>query len=117
MTETAVQPAAAVDQWLASFDEALTAGDTAAAAACFLDDSYWRDLVAFTWNIRTVEGPDGRRGHARPRARAREAAHVARHRAAGRDRGRDGGVAQRSRPRSGAARATCGSRTARRGRC
>ena len=33
MTDTAVQPAAAVDQWLASFDEALTAGDTAAAAA------------------------------------------------------------------------------------
>ena len=59
MSDTAVQPATAVDQWLASFDEALTAGDTAAAAELFLEDSYWRDLVAFTWNLKTVEGRDG----------------------------------------------------------
>jgi putative flavoprotein involved in K+ transport len=25
----------------------------------FSTDSYWRDLVAFTWNLRTVEGRDG----------------------------------------------------------
>jgi len=25
----------------------------------FATDSYWRDLVAFTWNLRTVEGRDG----------------------------------------------------------
>ena len=59
MTDTAVSPAAAVDQWLASFDEALTSGDPAAASALFLEDSYWRDLVAFSWNIKTVEGRDG----------------------------------------------------------
>ena len=59
MTDTAVQPAHAVDQWLARFEEALTAGDTAAAAELFLEDSYWRDLVAFTWNLKTVEGRDG----------------------------------------------------------
>ncbi len=59
MTDTAVSPAAAVDQWLTSFDEALTAGDPAAAAELFLEDSYWRDLVAFTWNLKTVEGRDG----------------------------------------------------------
>ena len=60
MTDTAVQPAAAaVDQWLASFEEALTAGDTAAASELFLEDSYWRDLVSFTWNLKTVEGPAG----------------------------------------------------------
>src|SRR3954469_17843966 len=59
MTDTAVSPSAAVDQWLASFDEALTAGDPAAAAQLFLEDSYWRDLVAFTWNLKTVEGRDG----------------------------------------------------------
>ena len=59
MSDTAVQPAAAVDQWLANFDEALTAGDAAAAAELFLEDSYWRDLVAFTWNLKTVEGRDG----------------------------------------------------------
>ena len=84
MSETAVQPAAEVDQWLAHFDEALTSGDTAAAAACFLDDSYWRDLVAFTWNIRTVEGPEGVKDmldHALAHAKPRK---LARHRAAGR---------------------------------
>ncbi len=60
MTDTAVQPAAAaVDQWLASFEEALTAGDTAAASELFLEDSYWRDLVSLTWNLKTVEGPAG----------------------------------------------------------
>ena len=26
--------------------------------ALFTDDAFWRDLVAFTWNIRTQEGPD-----------------------------------------------------------
>jgi len=60
MTETAVQPAATeVETWLRRFDEALMAGDTQAAAELFAQDSFWRDLVAFTWNIRTVEGRDG----------------------------------------------------------
>ena len=60
MTDTAVEPATTeVEQWLSRFEEALAAGDSAAAAELFLDDSYWRDLVAFTWNLRTVEGPAG----------------------------------------------------------
>ena len=58
-TETAVEPAAAVDQWLASFEQALTEGDTEAAADLFAEESFWRDLVSFTWNIRTVEGRAG----------------------------------------------------------
>jgi putative flavoprotein involved in K+ transport len=59
MTGTVAEPAAQVEQWLSSFEEALTRGDAAAAAELFLEDSYWRDLVAFTWNIKTVEGRDG----------------------------------------------------------
>ncbi len=58
-TKTAVEPAAAVDQWLASFEQALTEGDTQAAADLFAEESFWRDLVSFTWNIRTVEGRAG----------------------------------------------------------
>lgn len=42
--------------WLAAFGEALAAGDTAAAAALFAAESYWRDFLSFTWNIKTVEG-------------------------------------------------------------
>ncbi|MEA2396396.1 MAG: putative flavoprotein involved in transport [Solirubrobacteraceae bacterium] len=60
MADTAVQSAAAeIEQWLSRFDEALTAGDSAAAAELFADDSFWRDLVSFTWNIKTVEGRAG----------------------------------------------------------
>ena len=35
---------------------ALQRGDAERAAALFRDDSYWRDLVSFTWNIITAEG-------------------------------------------------------------
>jgi len=56
---TAPTAATAVDRWLADFDEALTAGDTEAASQLFLDTSFWRDLVAFSWNIKTVEDPEG----------------------------------------------------------
>ncbi|MEO1470770.1 MAG: NAD(P)/FAD-dependent oxidoreductase [Pseudomonadota bacterium] len=37
---------------------ALEAGDIDAAVALFADTCFWRDLVAFTWNIRTMEGQD-----------------------------------------------------------
>src|SRR5215212_8430565 len=60
MAETAVEPAAAeVGDWLSRFESALTEGDSAAAAELFADESFWRDLVAFTWNITTVEHPAG----------------------------------------------------------
>jgi putative flavoprotein involved in K+ transport len=42
--------------WLARFAAALESGDAAGAANLFVTDSYWRDLVAFTWNIATTEG-------------------------------------------------------------
>jgi putative flavoprotein involved in K+ transport len=48
-----------VTNWLSDFETALTAGDVEAASNLFLADSYWRDLVAFSWNIVTVEGRDG----------------------------------------------------------
>src|SRR3989475_10619816 len=49
----------AISRWLADFERPLTAGDIAAAADLFVEDCYWRDLVAFTWNIITIEGPEG----------------------------------------------------------
>src|SRR6187551_253711 len=51
----ATAPAEA-QRWLASFEAALSAGDAAAAAALFLDDGLWRDVLAFTWNIQTMAG-------------------------------------------------------------
>jgi putative flavoprotein involved in K+ transport len=42
--------------FLDAFGAALEAGDIDAATEMFQDDCYWRDLVTFTWNIKTVEG-------------------------------------------------------------
>jgi putative flavoprotein involved in K+ transport len=40
------------------FGKALAAGDIDTAVSLFQEDCYWRDLVTFTWNIKTMEGPD-----------------------------------------------------------
>ncbi|EME55244.1 flavin-containing monooxygenase [Amycolatopsis decaplanina] len=56
--EATGSPQARVDAWLSRFESALAARDVEAAAALFAVDSYWRDLVAFTWTIKTVEGRD-----------------------------------------------------------
>jgi putative flavoprotein involved in K+ transport len=53
------RPKARVDAWLADFEAALAARDVQRAAGMFATDSFWRDLVSFTWNIKTVEGRDG----------------------------------------------------------
>ena len=64
MTDTTTAPeqrtaAQAVDAWLDDFNAALEAQDAAGAAELFASTSFWRDLVALTWNITTAEGPDG----------------------------------------------------------
>ncbi|RWD65026.1 MAG: NAD(P)/FAD-dependent oxidoreductase [Mesorhizobium sp.] len=43
---------------LDKFGKALEAGDIDTAVNCFQADCYWRDLVAFTWNLKTMEGRD-----------------------------------------------------------
>jgi putative flavoprotein involved in K+ transport len=45
-----------ISRVLEALDAALQSGDTAAAVELFQPDCYWRDLVAFTWNIKTMEG-------------------------------------------------------------
>ena len=47
-----------VADFLGAFGEALSTGDIDKAVSLFQDDCYWRDLVSFTWNIRTMEGKD-----------------------------------------------------------
>jgi putative flavoprotein involved in K+ transport len=48
----------AAGRWLADFGAALEACDTAAVQALFLPDGWWRDLLAFTWDLRTFQGTD-----------------------------------------------------------
>jgi putative flavoprotein involved in K+ transport len=45
-----------LNHWLATFAGALSRRDVDAAMRLFLPDAYWRDLLAFTWNVLTAEG-------------------------------------------------------------
>jgi putative flavoprotein involved in K+ transport len=42
--------------WLKAFEAALQSNNTASVTALFDDDCYWRDMLSFTWNIKTQEG-------------------------------------------------------------
>ncbi|HSP38389.1 MAG TPA: hypothetical protein VLR26_11610 [Frankiaceae bacterium] len=53
------ETAALVDEWLSAFQDALSNRDVKQAAGMFAPSSFWRDLVAFTWNLTTVEGQEG----------------------------------------------------------
>ena len=44
------------ETWVSAFADALSARDVDSATALFADECYWRDLVSFTWNLKTVEG-------------------------------------------------------------
>ncbi|MCL2585808.1 MAG: NAD(P)/FAD-dependent oxidoreductase [Streptosporangiales bacterium] len=59
MIQPVEQKLSAAHEWLAGFQAALAARDADAASALFAAESYWRDIVSFTWNITTVEGPAG----------------------------------------------------------
>ncbi|PDV98748.1 NAD(P)/FAD-dependent oxidoreductase [Candidatus Chloroploca asiatica] len=58
MSEATRMPTERVVKWLDAFGTSLEQGDIAGATALFDADSYWRDLVSFTWNIKTIEGRD-----------------------------------------------------------
>ncbi|MEP3247114.1 MAG: NAD(P)/FAD-dependent oxidoreductase [Sneathiella sp.] len=45
-----------VTKFLSQFERVLESGNIDHAVEMFQDDCYWRDLVTFTWNIKTVEG-------------------------------------------------------------
>ncbi len=43
-------------RWLDAFGTALQGGDLDAVDDLFLPDGWWRDLLAFTWDLRTIHG-------------------------------------------------------------
>jgi hypothetical protein len=47
-----------VDHWLAQFERALAERDAVLLKTLFHPDSHWRDVLALTWHIRTVNGLD-----------------------------------------------------------
>jgi len=56
---TRIDPQTRVDAWFAQFEAALRDRDVPRAAGMFATTCFWRDLVAFSWNITTVEDRAG----------------------------------------------------------
>jgi cation diffusion facilitator CzcD-associated flavoprotein CzcO len=50
--------AAITNQWLARFQRALAQSDATSLATLFHRDSHWRDVLALTWSITTVNGAE-----------------------------------------------------------
>lgn len=53
-----ISPQERVDAWLSEFETALATRDIERVTGMFAVDSFWRDLVSFTWNLKTLEGRD-----------------------------------------------------------
>jgi cation diffusion facilitator CzcD-associated flavoprotein CzcO len=49
---------AVADNWLAQFEDALAKSDDGGLKTLFHPDSHWRDVLALSWNIQTVNGAD-----------------------------------------------------------
>ncbi|WP_417225305.1 NAD(P)-binding domain-containing protein [Amphritea sp.] len=62
MTHTALtathKPTLDAVAWVEKLAATLSSTSPADAVSLFEEDGYWRDLVAFTWNIKTMEGRD-----------------------------------------------------------
>ncbi len=58
MRSAAEDIAAKVENWLSQFERALADPADGALRDLFHTDSYWRDVLALTWHIRTVSGAD-----------------------------------------------------------
>ena len=51
-----ITPGTKIDAVLSKLEKALASGDLDAAVNLFQAECYWRDLVTFTWNLKTMEG-------------------------------------------------------------
>jgi putative flavoprotein involved in K+ transport len=50
--------AATAQSWLDDFERACAASDSTPLARLFVADSYWRDALALSWNLKTIAGRD-----------------------------------------------------------
>ena len=48
----------AAENWLAQFEAALAKPDDGALKDLFHSDSYWRDALALSWTLQTINGRD-----------------------------------------------------------
>lgn len=54
LTDTSAK--ATAESWLGDFAAALASGDAARLAALFARECFWRDILAFTWDLHTTSG-------------------------------------------------------------
>ncbi|MEP7091353.1 MAG: NAD(P)/FAD-dependent oxidoreductase, partial [Nocardioidaceae bacterium] len=59
LTTTSDGPQQRADAWLGAFEGALRDRDVERATGLFATTCFWRDLIAFSWNLTTVENHDG----------------------------------------------------------
>jgi cation diffusion facilitator CzcD-associated flavoprotein CzcO len=60
--------AVTAESWLAQFESALADPGGGRFAALFHPDSYWRDALALSWNLQTLNGADAILSELKPRA-------------------------------------------------
>lgn len=53
-----VDAIAVATSWLCIFGQLVEAGDATGAAALLVEDAFWRDMLALTWEFRTFEGTE-----------------------------------------------------------
>jgi len=58
----------AAENWLAQFETALAAPDEILLKTLFHPDSYWRDVLALSWKLQTINGADAILSELRARA-------------------------------------------------
>ena len=58
MLDKTSDAAISAESWLAEFEAALSARDDSALKSLFHPDSYWRDALALSWTLQTINGRD-----------------------------------------------------------
>jgi len=53
-----ISPVAVAQQWLTRLESVLKNNDIAALPNLMHQDSWWRDMLAFSWDLRTIHGLD-----------------------------------------------------------
>src|ERR1700758_1389446 len=48
----------AAENWLTQFEDALKKPDPGLLKTLFHPDSYWRDVLALSWNLQTINGAE-----------------------------------------------------------
>ncbi|KIJ09881.1 hypothetical protein PAXINDRAFT_23467, partial [Paxillus involutus ATCC 200175] len=55
---TGISAADAATVWFEEFSSAVASSNVTSILDLFLDDGFWKDILALTWDLRTVEGRD-----------------------------------------------------------